>query len=47
MMTTHESKRMQTVAMWWHVGFCILNIGALLYHAIAVKEHAQEIRKSS
>jgi len=40
----HDASDVQKLAMWWHIGFCILNVGALLYHVVASVEHAREKR---
>lgn len=41
----HEDAKVQRVAAIWHLGFVLLNIGALLYHVVATFEHLKEEKK--
>lgn len=41
----HDDGNVQRVAMFWHLAFCLLNVGALIYHGIAAVEHKSEYQR--
>lgn len=40
-MLRHEEKDMQKLAMFWHALWLLCSLGGVVYHAIAVAEHAR------